>query len=165
MTDTSHSTAPPDRPATVTAGPDERLERSGRWWLFGSFVFCPCHLPLTLGLLAAVFGGTTVGVVVRDHAWVAGTILTGSWVMGRGYLVRVPAPAPRPIGGIVPHPRDQTLNLAPRRSAPGPHKRSPESGHERRATRAGLDDRRPVNRLGARPRRNNVPVGPLRRLV
>jgi len=65
--------------------PDGRLERRGLWWVFGSFVFCPCHLPLTLGLLAAVFGGTTLGVLVRDHAWVAGTILTLSWIAGTWY--------------------------------------------------------------------------------
>jgi hypothetical protein len=74
---------------TVEAGPKERLERAGRWWVFGSFVFCPCHLPLTLGLLAATFGGTTLGVIVRDHAWVAGAILSASWIAGTWYGFRL----------------------------------------------------------------------------
>lgn len=68
------------------------LERRGRRWIFGSFVFCPCHLPLTLGVLATVSGGTVVGALLRDHALVAGAVITTAWVAGtwRGFrLVRV----------------------------------------------------------------------------
>jgi len=65
------------------------LERRGRWWVFGSFVFCPCHLPLTLALLVSVFGGTALGVVVRDHAWVAGSVVTAAWVAGTWYGFRL----------------------------------------------------------------------------
>ncbi len=103
MTDTATTNG---SSGNTVAEPVGRLERRGLWWVFGSFVFCPCHLPLTLGLLAAVFGGTTVGVLVRDHAWVAGTILTGSWIAGTWYGFRLlrrarsgatcPVPAPRP---------------------------------------------------------------------
>ena len=82
-------TNPDDASVATVAEPDGRLERRGLWWVFGSFVFCPCHLPLTLGLLAAVFGGTTLGVLVRDHAWVAGTILTVSWIAGTWYGFRL----------------------------------------------------------------------------
>ena len=87
----SSTTSPIKAPASspVTLEPVDRLERKGRWWLFGSFVFCPCHLPLTLALLATVFGGTTLGVVVRDHAWLAGTILTASWIAGSAYGFRL----------------------------------------------------------------------------
>ena len=89
-----------------TRQPDGRLERRGRRWLFGSFVFCPCHLPLTLALLGAVFGGTTMGVLVRDHAWVAGSILTVSWIVGSWYgfglLRRARSGAACPLPGSQP---------------------------------------------------------------
>lgn len=68
------------------------LERSGRRWIFGSFAFCPCHLPLTLGVLATVLGGTAIGAVLRDHAVAAGVMITAAWVAGtwRGFrLVRL----------------------------------------------------------------------------
>lgn len=86
MTDTTTSS---DGIGFPHARPDPHLERAGRWWVFGSFVFCPCHLPLTLGLLAAIFGGTTLGVIVREHAWIAGSILTASWVAGTAYGFRL----------------------------------------------------------------------------
>jgi hypothetical protein len=91
---------------TSTSGKTELdpLERRGRWWVFGSFVFCPCHLPLTLALLASVFGGTALGVVVRDHAWVAGTIVTAAWVVGTWYGFRLLRRARS--GGACPLPED-----------------------------------------------------------
>jgi hypothetical protein len=61
------------------------LERRGRAWLIWSFLLCPCHLPLSLAVLASLFGGTALGTVVRDHAWVAGTLITATWIMGTGY--------------------------------------------------------------------------------
>src|SRR3546814_6633442 len=39
-----------------------------------SFLACPCHLPLTLAALAAlaaVLGGTGIGVALRDHTVLA----------------------------------------------------------------------------------------------
>lgn len=66
-------------------------ERRGRRWIFGSFLFCPCHLPVTLGILAGVLGGTAVGAALRDHLWLAGSVITAVWVAGtwRGFhLVR-----------------------------------------------------------------------------
>ncbi len=33
-----------------------------------AFIFCPCHLPLTLPLVLALTGGTTAGV------WIAGNV-------------------------------------------------------------------------------------------
>ena len=50
-----------------------------------SFLLCPCHLPLSLAVLASLLGGTALGTLVRDHAWVAGTLITATWVMGTGY--------------------------------------------------------------------------------
>lgn len=61
------------------------LERRGRAWLIWSFLLCPCHLPLSLAVLASLFGGTALGTVVRDHTWVAGTLITATWIIGTGY--------------------------------------------------------------------------------
>lgn len=64
------------------------LERRGRWWLAVSFLFCPCHLPLTLGLLVSVTGGTALGGLLRDHGWVAAGVIAATWLAGtaRGLL-------------------------------------------------------------------------------
>ena len=80
----------PARPtfAEATAG---RLEKRGMMWVIGAFVFCPCHLPITLSVLALVFGGTAAGVALRAHPVIAGVIVTALWVAGtwRGFaLVR-----------------------------------------------------------------------------
>ncbi|MDZ7678602.1 MAG: hypothetical protein U5K29_08610 [Acidimicrobiales bacterium] len=67
------------------------LEKRGRLWLLVSFLACPCHLPLTLGILAVVLGGTAVGAVLRDHAVLAGIIIASVWVAGTGrglWLIR-----------------------------------------------------------------------------
>jgi mercuric ion transport protein len=48
-------------------------------WVIGAFVICPCHLPITLALLAALLGGTAAGVAVRSHPFVAGGIITATW--------------------------------------------------------------------------------------
>lgn len=65
------------------------LERRGRAWLLWSFLLCPCHLPLTLAVLGTVLAGTSLGVVVRDHAWAAGTIISAAWIAGTGYGLRL----------------------------------------------------------------------------
>jgi hypothetical protein len=58
------------------------LERRGRSVLLWSFLLCPCHLPLTLGVLGALLTGTSAGVVLREHRWIAGTVLTAAWLIG-----------------------------------------------------------------------------------
>jgi hypothetical protein len=57
--------------------------------LLWSFLLCPCHLPLTLGILATVLAGTSAGAVLRDHTWVAGGIITVTWLVGTGYGFRL----------------------------------------------------------------------------
>jgi len=96
-------TISPSSRTTVVADPSRSLERRGRSWLLWSFLLCPCHLPLSLGVLAAVLGGTALGAVVRDHAWVAGTIITATWVLGTGYGLRLIRQADR-SGGACPLP-------------------------------------------------------------
>lgn len=77
---------------TITPAPDgAALERRGRAWLLWSFLACPCHLPLTLGLLGMVLGGTAAGALLRANAWVAGGVIAAVWAAGtaRGlWLVR-----------------------------------------------------------------------------
>ena len=72
--------------------PDSRsLENRGMAWMIGAFIFCPCHLPITLGVLALLLGGTAAGVLLRAHPYVAGTAVTLLWAAGtwRGYqLIR-----------------------------------------------------------------------------
>ena len=50
--------------AKATAG---RLENRGMLWVIGAFVFCPCHLPITLGVLALFLGGTAAGALLGAH--------------------------------------------------------------------------------------------------
>ena len=72
--------------------PDSRtLENRGMAWMIGAFVFCPCHLPITLAMLALLFGGTAAGVALRAHPYIAAAIVTLLWAAGtwRGYhLIR-----------------------------------------------------------------------------
>lgn len=92
--------------AQATSGPLP-LERRGRRWIFGSFAFCPCHLPLTLSILVTVFGGTAAGAVLRDHVVLAGAVITAAWVGGtwRGFrLVRLAQQGACPMPA---KPRDQ----------------------------------------------------------
>ncbi len=83
MSDTS--TGPPSLPRT-TGDPreGERLERTGRRWLMWSFILCPCHLPWTLAILAAVFGGTSLGVVVDQNRTAVGIAIAVLYVIGVG---------------------------------------------------------------------------------
>jgi hypothetical protein len=74
------------------------LERRGRAWLLWSFLLCPCHLPLSLAVLTTVLAGTSFGVVLRDHAWVAATVITTAWVLGTGYGFRLIRQADRANG-------------------------------------------------------------------
>ena len=55
-------------------------ERRGRAWVFGAFVICPCHLPLTLALGAAVFSGTALGALLTGHAYIAGGVISSLWL-------------------------------------------------------------------------------------
>jgi hypothetical protein len=87
------------------------LERRGRAWLLWSFLLCPCHLPLSLAALTTVLAGTSLGVVLRDHVWAAGALITMAWIAGTGYGFRLIRDAGR-AGGACPT-RIPARNTAP----------------------------------------------------
>ena len=72
--------------AKATAG---RLENRGMAWVIGAFVFCPCHLPITLSVLALMLGGTAAGALLRAHPFAAGAAVTLLWIAGtwRGFAL------------------------------------------------------------------------------
>lgn len=88
-----------EAPTSVDVGAS--LERRGRAWLLWSFLLCPCHLPLSLGALMTVLAGTSLGVMLRDHVWVAGAVITLGWLVGTGYGFRLVRQAER-AGGACP---------------------------------------------------------------
>jgi len=68
-----------------------QLENRGMAWVIGAFVFCPCHLPITLSALALLLGGTAAGAMLGAHPYLAGAVVTLIWAAGtwRGFaLVR-----------------------------------------------------------------------------
>ena len=56
-------------------------------WVIGAFFFCPCHLPITLSVLALLLGGTAAGALLRAHPYIAGAVTTAIWASGtwRGF--------------------------------------------------------------------------------
>ena len=66
-----------------------RLENRGLMWMIGAFVFCPCHLPITLSVMALLLGGTAAGALLRAHPYIAGIAVTLLWAAGtwRGLLL------------------------------------------------------------------------------
>ena len=75
------------------------MRSRGIAWLIGAFVICPCHLPLTLGLLATLLAGTALGAALYRHPIVAGTVVSLVWLAAtwRGVqLLRRPPACPRP---------------------------------------------------------------------
>ena len=67
----------------------QQLENRGMMWMIGAFVFCPCHLPITLSALALLLGGTVAGAALRAHPYIAGVIVTLLWAAGtwRGFAL------------------------------------------------------------------------------
>ena len=50
--------------------------------MIGAFAFCPCHLPITLGALALLLGGTAAGAALHNHPYLAGAVTTALWATG-----------------------------------------------------------------------------------
>jgi Fe2+ transport system protein B len=67
------------RGAACALSPKQSAGR-GVTWLVAGFLFCPCHLPLTLMLLATAFSGTALGALLTGHSYVAGTLITIVWI-------------------------------------------------------------------------------------
>ena len=57
--------------------------------MIGAFIFCPCHLPITLSVMALLLGGTAAGALLRAHPYIAGAAVTLLWIAGtwRGLLL------------------------------------------------------------------------------
>jgi hypothetical protein len=74
-------------------------ERRGAAWIIGSFIFCPCHLPLTLGIGAALLSGTALGAWWSGHPHIVGAIVTLLWIAGtwRGFHYLRSAPMACPV--------------------------------------------------------------------
>lgn len=69
-------------------------ERRGLAWVLGAFLICPCHLPITLAVAAALLGGTAAGAALRGHAVVAGAIISLTWALATWHgfrLMRTPS--------------------------------------------------------------------------
>ena len=49
-----------------------------------SFILCPCHLPWTLAILAALFGGSTLGVLVNQYRTATGVVIAVLYFIGVG---------------------------------------------------------------------------------
>jgi len=67
---------------TVCALTPEQTGRRGVAWILGAFVFCPCHLPITLWVVAALLSGTAIGALVLGHPYLSGVALFVVWLAG-----------------------------------------------------------------------------------
>ena len=69
--------------ATCPVAPTaEQLESRGTAWILGSFLVCPCHLPITMMIASAVLAGTAAGALLRVHPYVSGGVISAVWVAG-----------------------------------------------------------------------------------
>jgi hypothetical protein len=65
-----------------------QAENRGLAWVIGSFVLCPCHLPITLWWMALLLSGTAAGALLRSHPVIAGVVVTVLWLAGTWRGVR-----------------------------------------------------------------------------
>ncbi len=73
--------------APAESGPEAdpvALERRGRRWLIWSFIFCPCHLPISMAVLAAIFGGSAFGALIGRNTLGVGLVLGAIYAIGVG---------------------------------------------------------------------------------
>jgi MerE protein len=70
------------RAGCVMAVTPQQAENRGMAWVMAAFLFCPCHLPLTLGLAGVLLSGTAAGVMLQSHPYAAGSIITAIWLAG-----------------------------------------------------------------------------------
>jgi len=65
-----------------------RNQRRGILCIIGSFAFCPCHIPITLGILIMLFSGTALGAFLVDNIILVGAGITLLWIAGTWYGFR-----------------------------------------------------------------------------
>jgi hypothetical protein len=58
-------------------------------WLITGFLFCPCHFPITLWLLASLVTTTALKQAIEHHRLALALIMTGAWLLAsiRGILL------------------------------------------------------------------------------
>lgn len=63
------------------------MGRSLKGWvlLITGFIACPCHFPLTLGILFALAGGTALGGFLRSNVWLI-YLAGAAYFLGALYL-------------------------------------------------------------------------------
>jgi hypothetical protein len=61
-------------PLVVDSVEANHRERRGRRWLVWSFIFCPCHLPISMAVLAVVFGGSAFGTLISRNTLGVGIV-------------------------------------------------------------------------------------------
>ena len=59
-----------------------QAEKRGLAWVVGTFVICPCHLPITLWVAATLLSGTAAGVLLSAHPYIAGAVISLAWAAG-----------------------------------------------------------------------------------
>ena len=65
--------------------------KRGLAWVIGAFAICPCHLPITLALAAALLGGTVAGAALRGHPVAAGALISLAWALATWHGFRLMA--------------------------------------------------------------------------
>ncbi|MFW2383441.1 MAG: hypothetical protein ACN4GZ_16930 [Acidimicrobiales bacterium] len=57
-------------------------ERRGRRWLMWSFILFPCHLPISMAVLAVIFGGSAFGALISRNTLGVGIIFGALYAAG-----------------------------------------------------------------------------------
>ncbi len=73
-TDAMLSDTRTSEPLVVDPAEASHRERRGRRWLLWSFIFCPCHLPISMAVLAVAFGGTAFGTLISRNTLGVGIV-------------------------------------------------------------------------------------------
>ena len=68
------------RAALTCPLPAPQTDKRGLAWIVGAFAICPCHLPLTLGLIGTLLSGTAVGALMNRHLYIAGGAIALVWL-------------------------------------------------------------------------------------
>jgi hypothetical protein len=65
----------------LPAGQAAQEDKRGIAWIVGAFAICPCHLPLSLGLIGTQLSATAVGALINRHLHIAGGVITLVWLV------------------------------------------------------------------------------------